>query len=59
MKKIYLINLLIIVKLFKNEIKKDKKDKIKKSLTILKNKAKTLEDIFNNCQYIVDDEVKF
>ena len=45
--------------LFKDEIKKDKKDKIQKSLTILKNKAKTLEDIFNNCQYIVEDEVKF
>ena len=46
-------------KLYKSEIKSDKKDKIKKSLTFLKNKAKTLEDIFNNCQYIVEDEVKF
>ncbi len=45
--------------LFKDKIKEDKKDKIQKSLTILKNKAKTLEDIFNNCQYIVEDEVKF
>ena len=44
---------------FKNEIQKDKRDKIKKSLTILKNKAKTLEDIFNNCQYILNDDVKF
>ncbi len=46
-------------KLFKNEIKLDKKDKIKKSLTFLKNKAKTLEDIFNNAQYILTDEVNF
>jgi len=46
-------------KLFKSEIKADKKDKIKKSLTFLKNKAKTLEDIFNNGQYIMVDEVSF
>ena len=46
-------------KLFKSEIKSDKKDKIKKSLTFLKNKAKTLEDIFNNGQYIIVDEIIF
>jgi glutamyl-tRNA synthetase len=46
-------------KLFKNEIKLDKKDKIKKSLIFLKNKAKTLEDIFNNGQYIMVDEINF
>jgi len=46
-------------KLFKREIKSDKKDKIKKSLTFLKNKAKTLEDIFNNGQYIMVDEINF
>ena len=46
-------------KLYKNEIKSEKKDKIKKSLTFLKNKAKTLEDIFNNGQYIIEDEVNF
>ena len=46
-------------KLYKSEIKSDKKDKIKKSLTFLKNKAKTLEDIFNNGQYIIIDEVNF
>ena len=45
--------------LFKSEIKTNKKDKIKKSLTFLKNKAKTLEDIFNNGQYIIVDEVSF
>ena len=46
-------------KLYKSEIKEDKKDKIKKSLIFLKNKAKTLEDIFNNGQYIIIDEVNF
>ena len=46
-------------KLYKSEIKSDKKNKIKKSLTFLKNKAKTLEDIFNNGQYIMVDEVNF
>jgi glutamyl-tRNA synthetase len=46
-------------KLYKSEINSDKKDKIKKSLTFLKNKAKTLEDIFNNGQYIMLDEVNF
>ena len=46
-------------KIYKSEIKLDKKDKIKKSLTFLKNKAKTLEDIFNNGQYIMLDEVNF
>ena len=46
-------------KLYKNEIQSDKKDKIKESLIFLKNKAKTLEDIFNNGQYIMVDEVNF
>ncbi len=46
-------------KLYKSEIQSEKKDKIKKSLTFLKNKAKTLEDIFNNGQYIIKDEVDF
>ena len=46
-------------KSYKHEIEPDKKDKIKKSLTFLKNKAKTLEDIFNNGQYIMVNEVNF
>jgi len=46
-------------KLFKTEIKSDKIDKIKNSLTFLKNKAKTLEDIYNNGQYIIFDDVSF
>ncbi|MDC2991544.1 glutamate--tRNA ligase [Candidatus Pelagibacter sp.] len=44
---------------FKNKIIGEKKDKIKRSLTFLKNKAKTLEDIYNNSQYIINDEVNF
>ena len=31
---------------------------IKKSLSFLKNKAKTLDDIFNNAQYIIRDNIK-
>ena len=31
---------------------------IKKSLSFLKNKAKTLDDIFNNAQYIIRDKIK-
>jgi len=46
-------------KLFKSEINSNKIDKIKNSITFLKNKAKTLEDIFNNGQYIIFDEVSF
>ena len=45
--------------LFKGEIKSDKKDMIKKSLNFLKNKAKTLEDIFNNSKYIILEEINF
>jgi glutamyl-tRNA synthetase len=55
-----LVNQLIeYSKLYKSEISSDKKNKIKKSLTFLKNKAKTLEDIFNNGQYIIADEINF
>jgi len=45
--------------LFKEKIKSDKEEKIKLSLTFLKNKAKTLEDIYNNSKYIIFDEVNF
>ena len=41
---------------------KDKIDnkgkKIKKCLSFLKNKAKTLEDIYNNAQYIIKDKIQ-
>ena len=46
-------------KIYKKEIKIDKVEKIKKSLTFLKNKAKTLEDIITNAQYLTIDEVEF
>ena len=31
---------------------------MKKSLNFLKNKAKTLEDIYNNAKYLISDELK-
>ena len=34
-----------------------KRKKIKKSLNFLKNKAKTLEDIYNNSQYLIKDKI--
>ena len=45
--------------LFKEKIKTDKEEKIKSSLIFLKNKAKTLEDIYNNSKYIIFNEVNF
>ena len=42
---------------YKEKIKTEKKAKVKPSLTFLKNKAKTLEDIYNNAKYIINDEV--
>ena len=45
--------------IYKEKIKLDKETKIKTSLSFLKNKAKTLEDIFNNAKYIILDEVEF
>ena len=38
---------------------KEKENTIKNSLTFLKNKAKTLEDIFNNSKYILNDKIIF
>ena len=43
--------------LYKEKIDSNKREKIKKSLTFLKNKAKTLEDIYNNSKYIIVQEV--
>ena len=45
--------------LYKEKINSKKEDKIKSSLIFLKNKAKTLEDIYNNSKYIIFDEVNF
>ncbi len=44
-------------KIYKEKIKNDKEAKIKSSLSFLKNKAKTLEDIYNNSKFILNDEV--
>ena len=45
--------------LYKEKINSNKEEKIKPSLTFLKNKAKTLEDIYNNSKYIIFDVVDF
>ena len=45
--------------LYKEKIPNEKEERIKASLTFLKNKAKTLEDIYNNSKYIIFDEVSF
>ena len=45
--------------LYKEKIPGEKEKKIKASLTFLKNKAKTLEDIYNNSKYIIFDKVNF
>ena len=49
--------LLQYCELFKEKIDIDKESKLKHSLSFLKNKAKTLEDIYNNAKYIIVDEV--
>ncbi len=43
--------------LFKEKIDSDKEEKIKKSLSFLKNKAKTLEDVYKNSKYIILNEI--
>ena len=45
--------------LYKEKIKSEKGEKIKTSLQFLKNKAKTLEDIYDNAKYIIFDDVNF
>ena len=42
---------------YKEKIPNEKVDKIKSSLAFLKNKAKTLEDIYKNSKYIIQDKV--
>ena len=43
--------------IYKEKIPNEKGEKIKSSLAFLKNKAKTLEDIYNNSKYIIQDKV--
>ena len=44
---------------YKEKIPNEKSEKIKNSLVFLKNKAKTLEDIYNNSKYIITNKVNF
>ena len=44
---------------YKEKIPNEKMAKVKSSLNFLKNKAKKLEDIYNNSKYIINDEVNF
>ena len=43
--------------IYKQKIPYEKGEKIKSSLSFLKNKAKTLEDIYKNSKYIIQDKV--
>ena len=43
--------------IYKEKIPNEKGEKIKSSLAFLKNKAKTLEGIYNNSRYIIQDKV--
>ena len=43
---------------FKKSIDSSKEDSLIKSLNFLKNKAKTLEDIYQNSQYILQDNIQ-
>jgi len=52
-------NLIEYCKIYKEKINEDKETKVKYSLSFLKNKAKTLEDIYNNAKFIIDDKVNF
>jgi len=53
------INLKEYCELFKEKISSNKEEKIKNSLSFLKNKAKTLGDIYYNSKYILFNEVNF
>jgi glutamyl-tRNA synthetase len=43
---------------YKKAFEVTKESALIKSMGFLKNKAKTLEDIFNNAQYLINDEIK-
>ena len=43
--------------IYREKISNEKGEKLKSSLAFLKNKAKTLEDIYNNSKYIIQDKV--
>ena len=43
---------------FKSKIDASKENSVIKSLSFLKNKAKTLEDIYNNSKYIINESIE-
>ena len=43
---------------YKQAFEASKESTLIKSMSFLKNKAKTLEDIFNNAQYLINNEIK-
>jgi len=43
--------------IYKEKMPNKKEEKLRSSLSFLKNKAKTLEDIYNNSKYIIQDKV--
>ena len=43
---------------YKKTLNTSKESTLIKSMSFLKNKAKTLEDVFNNAQYLINDEIK-
>ena len=43
--------------IYKKKIDAEKEEKVKKSLNFLKNKAKTLDDIYSNAKYIISDQL--
>ena len=43
---------------FEKKIDASKENTLLKSINFLKNKAKTLEDIYQNAQYIINDNIK-
>ena len=51
-------NLKMYCELYTKKIDDKFDETIKKSLHFLKNKAKTLNDIYNNAQYIIEDQIK-
>jgi len=52
------LNLKNYCEIYKKKIDNKYEDTLKKSLHFLKNKAKTLGDIYNNAQYIINDQIK-
>ena len=52
-------NLVEYCKIYKEKINIDKETKVKLSLSFLKNKAKTLDDIYNNAKFIINDIIEF